>query len=522
MDDRRLSAASCPTRTLAPGASTTCTATATLTQADVDAGSLDNTATAQGTTPGDVAVRSAPDSTSTPTSTTATLTLVKSASTPVDTNGNGRTDAGDTLAFGLRVTNTGAVTLTGVRVDDPLVGQTACPTTTLAPGASTTCTATYAITQADVDAGVVVNSATAAASDPTGASVVSPASRTSTATSTVASLSLTKTADAPVDADGSGRIGAGDTIAFTLVVTNTGDQTVTDVRFADPVLPACAPAGALAPRASATCRATYRITQADVDAGTVTNRATATGRTPAGVALTAPPATTTTTLPPTDGLVLTKQASTPTDANANGRVDAGDTVAFTLTATNTGTRTLFDLRVLDPRVTQVVCPVATLQPGQRTVCTATATITQADVDAGSVDNTARAVAANPVNNPVRSETASTSTPTSRASGLTLVKTALEPTDVDGNGRIDAGDTIDYSFDLTNTGAVTLTDVRVDDPPVPRHQLPDEHARPGRQHHLHRPLHHRAGRRGRRRGGQPGDSRGPSTRPAPPSPRRSRA
>ena len=69
------------------------------------------------------------------------------------------------------VTNTGNVTLTGVTVDDPLVGPVSCPVTTLAPGASTTCTATYTLTQADVDAGTVDNTATVTGTPPTGADV---------------------------------------------------------------------------------------------------------------------------------------------------------------------------------------------------------------------------------------------------------------------------------------------------------------------------------------------------------------
>ena len=98
------------------------------------------------------------------------MTLSKnSTSTP--------TKAGDTVTYTLVVTNTGNVTLAGVKISDPKVTFTTCTnsvsgavpsqsgtessTTSLAPGATWTCTATHTVTQAEVDAGKVDNTATA-------------------------------------------------------------------------------------------------------------------------------------------------------------------------------------------------------------------------------------------------------------------------------------------------------------------------------------------------------------------------
>ena len=77
---------------------------------------------------------------------------------------------GDTINYAFTVTNTGDVTLTDVTLDDDTAAVSGGPIATMAPGDvdSTTFTATYVITQADVDAGEVVNTATVTGDDPDG------------------------------------------------------------------------------------------------------------------------------------------------------------------------------------------------------------------------------------------------------------------------------------------------------------------------------------------------------------------
>ncbi|MDH5764171.1 MAG: DUF11 domain-containing protein, partial [Nitrospinota bacterium] len=74
-------------------------------------------------------------------------------------------EPGDVINYTFTVTNNGDVTLTDVAVTDPLVPVITCPSGTpipsLAPGASEVCTGSYAIAQADIDAGVKNNVATA-------------------------------------------------------------------------------------------------------------------------------------------------------------------------------------------------------------------------------------------------------------------------------------------------------------------------------------------------------------------------
>ena len=164
VSDAKVGTVTCPLTTLAPGDDTTCTAGYTLTQADVDAGQVDNSATASGTPPTGAPV-TAGDTTSTTIAASPAITLDKQAGTPSGTT------AGSTIAYTFLVTNTGNVTLSTVGVADAKVGTVTCPVGVLAPGVDTTCTATYTLTQADVDAGHVDNSATASGTPPTGAPV---------------------------------------------------------------------------------------------------------------------------------------------------------------------------------------------------------------------------------------------------------------------------------------------------------------------------------------------------------------
>ena len=90
----------------------------------------------------------------------------------VDGNGNQCADPGELIEYSFEVVNTGNLTLTNVTVTDPLVAVSGGPIV-LAPGQSdtTSFTASYAITQADIDAGQVTNQATAEGTTPSGGTV---------------------------------------------------------------------------------------------------------------------------------------------------------------------------------------------------------------------------------------------------------------------------------------------------------------------------------------------------------------
>jgi len=457
--------------TLAAGESVECSATYTLTQADVDAATVTNTATATGTPPSGDPVAGSGSETTTFTPVNA-VTITKNASPVIDLDGNGA-DAGDEIRYDFTVQNTGVQTLSPVTIDDAkldLAGFVCAAT--LAPGETATCEApqAYVLTQDDVDAGVVTNTAEVTGGTPTGPAVTDT-DGTTTDLDNVAAVVLEKTAGPVVDANGSGRQDAGDTVTYEFTVTNSSNLTLRQLAVSDPMLADAGiavdcPATSLAPGASMTCTAdAYVLTQTDIDRGRVDNRATVDGVDPAGTPVEFND-TEAVVLDAVGGLTVAKSAGDIVDANASGRVDAGDTITYSFRVENTGATTLDPVTVTDAKLglTGMPCGDGALAPGQSRTCSAPAyVLTQDDVDAGSVRNSATATG-QPVGGgtPVTSEPSTVTTPVEAPSSISLVKTGGSVQDVDGDGRPSVGDTVGYTFTVTNTGATTIGTVTVTD------------------------------------------------------------
>ena len=140
----------------------TYSATYAVTQADIDAGNVVNTATAD-SDESDPAT----DDNDEPLPQNPVIDIVKDGT--FDAGADGFADPGELISYSFTVTNEGNVSLTNVSVTDPLPGLSAITF----DGGDTdgdgeldvdeiwTYSATYAVTQADIDAGNVVNTATA-------------------------------------------------------------------------------------------------------------------------------------------------------------------------------------------------------------------------------------------------------------------------------------------------------------------------------------------------------------------------
>ncbi|SFL45773.1 conserved repeat domain-containing protein [Loktanella salsilacus] len=448
--------ASCPSGAVAPGATVRCTVNYSVTQADIDRGQIDNTATATITING--VTRSANDSHSLPATLTLSQSIVKRLKAGTVTP---FTAVGDPLVYEYVLKNTGNASITNPVVTDNKVAVT-CPVGVVAPGASVICTsATYSVTQQDLDAGQVVNTATANGTGPLGGAVPPVTTSLRVDAQRLPALTMDKVAETIAPED----FAPGLPVDYTYTVTNTGNVTITaPITVTDdktPVSCPALPAGGLSPTApnnTLTCTATYVVTNADFLNGLVTNNAFATdGQTQSN--------TDSATIPQngTPGLSLAKTALTASFA------DVGDTIDYRFTVTNSGETNIIDLQPIsitdakiDPATLSCAQPPV-LAPTESFDCLGTSVpLTQADVDSGSYANTAHAsfdFTRDGNTTLVQSATATAVVLSSNVPDFTVVKS--------GPSAFSAvGEVITYSFAVSNLNAQTLTSVVLTDPLIP--------------------------------------------------------
>ncbi|MDZ7790951.1 MAG: ice-binding family protein [Xanthomonadales bacterium] len=109
------------------------------------------------------------------------------------TGGDPYSTEGDTITYSLVAENTGSVTLTDVTISDPDVTLSNCVPAqgaTLDPAETISCDGSYTVSQADVDAGSFLNTATVVGTDPQSETVNNTDSARATATATVAPVSV--------------------------------------------------------------------------------------------------------------------------------------------------------------------------------------------------------------------------------------------------------------------------------------------------------------------------------------------
>ncbi|EKB47550.1 hypothetical protein B879_03850 [Cecembia lonarensis LW9] len=182
--------------------------------------------------------------------------------------------AGEEIVYTLTVTNNGNVTIEDVIIVDDKVNVNE-NVGDLAPGESATVTVTYIVSQADMDAGSIVNVATVSGTDPKGEDTDTEDGVT-VDTEKAARLTVTKTVDSPTFTE------IGQVLTYTITVKNTGSVSLSNISVVDPLTGFEASIESLAPGEEEVFTTTYTIALKDLENGSVVNTVLATGTDPDG------------------------------------------------------------------------------------------------------------------------------------------------------------------------------------------------------------------------------------------------
>ena len=478
---------------------------------------------------------------------TAAIKVVKTA-VVVDNNTNDVIDLGDTINYTISVTNNGEETLTGLFLTDLLTdgnGQTLTlsvqPTYqsstlgsssgNLLPSEQANYTAAYIITQSDVDSGLVRNSVLATASSQDGTNNISDVSddgddtdgnTTDDPTDIILTyetgIEVVKTST--ISDNGDDVNGLGDTITYTIQVTNTGNVLLTDVTIVDTLTDANGNTltlssgpnhvgstlgssdGELQANETATYIAFYVIGQTAVDNAGISNTVTATGSSPGNTDNVTDVSddgddTDGNTSDDSTDQILTKAPSinvTKTaivvDNNNNEINDFGDTINYTILVMNTGNVSLSSVTINDvltnadgTTLSLTTGPIfvssnqnsteGTLKVGETSTYNASYTIQSIGSDSGSILNTVTATASSPDNTSDISDISDNGDDTDGNlidDSTEVITTAVPSMEVTktysiigkGDEGYGIGDIIQYNITVENTGNVSLSSISLND------------------------------------------------------------
>lgn len=276
---------------------------------------------------------------------------------------------------------------------------------TLAAGETITIIAEYVVTEENITSGKLVNTVTVTLGDESFKDEDEVDLEDAEAELTVTKKVVEEDGFRPTGENGAYKLG--ETIKYKIVVTNTGNQTLTDINVKDEMThdsvdgntltggvlldendgPSNGVIEKLVPKgqegkSSATFYYTYTVKESDLGK-TLVNVATATSGDTEGK--NDPEVVQTEDLKPS--LSVTKTADRETAA-------VGETINYTITVTNNGNQTLNSIKVTDP-LTGLNQEISTLKPGEASEAFKTSyTVKVSDLIAGSVVNTATATVEN--------------------------------------------------------------------------------------------------------------------------------
>ncbi|GAA4972334.1 hypothetical protein GCM10025331_77620 [Actinoplanes utahensis] len=384
-------------------------------------------------------------------------------------------EPGDRIGYTYLIRNAGNVTMSRITLTSGRFGPIPCPGTSVPAGDTMTCAAPsgHTVTRADVAAGKpVIENAVLTAQTPGATAPADFGPFTSEIPVLVPAPSLTIETAGTVQGAGARRTAgirstveasAGDTVAWTYLVTNNGNTAMGTVTVVTALgRQVRCPSAGLAVRAAMTCTAAaYPVVQAHVDTGGgITETAYVTGipdgETDPGRY--GPSAATVPVVAGTPALTLAVTAVT-----SRAGVQAGDTVGFRYQVTNDGDVTMTDVAVASAMFGAGVCPPATLAVRATVVCTTPRPhrVSQAEMDAGSAfRETARVIGTRPGREPVSFRHVSVTVPLAEARPVLAAAQTATWTDVDGDGVLGVTDDVTSTVVVTNTGNVTVTALRI--------------------------------------------------------------
>ncbi len=287
--------------TLEPGATATITARHTVTQADLYEETIGNTVNVSAKYDGRDIVDEAEDEVTTE-GVQPRIVVEKAIAQVVrgqeTLTGDGLTgyiaDFGDVITYSVQVTNAGNVDLVNVQLTDPMWKQTAEAIGELAQGASSSVYQySHTVTEADVAAGKIENTAMATGAAKGDASKTAQDADTVTVSTATAEPNLVVTKEVTSKPEGNDGYALGETISYKLTVQNTGNQSIAeDITVADSLVGIVNTTvdenivysngtwtikGGLAAREGVEITYTYTVQEADIELGYVANAVTASG-----------------------------------------------------------------------------------------------------------------------------------------------------------------------------------------------------------------------------------------------------
>ena len=381
--------------TFAPGETQTFEASYVVTEADVIARKVVNNATGEAENP-DPKKEETPvtpgekeDPVETP---NPGLTVVKTSDT------EGQVTLGQKIPYTITVTNNGNVTISGVKLVDPLTRDN-WTIDKIKPGETVTKKTTYTVTEKDIIAGKVENHATATGKDPSGNDVTGKGDKTVETEPSNPHITVTKeTTSTPKNGE---TYALGEEITYKITAKNTGNLTLKDVVVSDELTgntgdKAFKIDGEFKPGDEKSFETSYTVKESDLGTdgkGSVLNVATATGTTP-DEKKPKPGVDPGKTEDPTDqkkpSMSIEKKV-----IDQKEKYEIGDTVKYEITVTNTGNTTQNNILVEDQMsaagqavITKVdgangtidgaKVTLDTLAPGKAATITAEYTVVKAD------------------------------------------------------------------------------------------------------------------------------------------------